>query len=444
MEGKPFLQWSADILELPEDEEGHKYVLVMTDQFNKWVEAFPLKRQTAEEVARCVVEVICRFGIMKSLLTDQGGNFESALIKGVCQLMGVKKLRTSIYHPRSNGQVERVNRSLLELLTHYVAENQRDWHLWLPVVTSAYNSGRHSSTGYAPCELVYGRQMRSRIEDEFEVGSLKKQTHRHFLAKLKKHLQGVHQQALELIQRQQRLRTSDSQPATFHAGETVWCRNFTAGKGVQGKLKPTFEGPYVVVEARPPDYVVKKGRRKRLIHGYHLKRQGEARVQDQPIEVTEDGKTACELDYWQGDDSREDPTVDNSVGVKPAQVRPETSDGRKAVPGSGQLTSSEVTGEQTQQPERRESAAENLPVPDDTGAAGRESQDGGGSPGLTEEDGTRPDEATGSPGTVAPSGAVAEVAPPETVPGEQTATGVTGSTRTRCGREIRRPRRYLD
>ena len=98
------------------------------------------------------------------------------------------------------------------------------------------------------------------------------------------------------------------------------------------------------------------------------------------------------MDYWQGDDSREDPTVDNSVGVKPAQVRPEKSDGRKAVPGSGQLTSSEVTGEQTQQPERRGSAAENLPVPDDTGAAGRESQDGGGSPGLTEEDGTRRDE----------------------------------------------------
>ena len=112
VEGKPFLQWSADILELAEDEEGHKHVLVMADQFSKWVEAFSLKRQTAEEVARCVVEVICRFGIMKSLLTDQGRNFESALLKGVCQLMGVKKLRTSIYHPCSNGQVERVNRSL--------------------------------------------------------------------------------------------------------------------------------------------------------------------------------------------------------------------------------------------------------------------------------------------------------------------------------------------
>ena len=286
MEGEPFLHWSADILELPESDSGHRYVLVMTDLFSKWIETFPLKRQTAEDVARCVVQVICRYGVMKSLLTDQGRNFECALTKGVCQLFGVKKLRTTIYHPCCNGQVERVNRSLLELLTHYVGENQRDWDQWLSVVTSAYNSGCHSTTGFAPWELVYGKPMRTALEAEFDVENIKNQSHRQFLTKLKDQLKDTQQEALEQIQRQQSLRT-ETRPATFQPGDSVWCRNFTAGKGVLSKLKPKFEGPYIVVEARPPDYVVKKGRKRRLIHGCHLKK-GVQLTADRDVAVEED------------------------------------------------------------------------------------------------------------------------------------------------------------
>ena len=261
VEGEPFLHWSADILELPESDSGKRYVLVVTDLFSKWIETFPLVRQTAEEVAVCLVQVMCRFGIMKSLLTDQGRNFECTLIRGLCQMLGVKKLRTTIYHPCCNGQVERVNRSLLELLTHYVSENQRDWDRWLSVITSAYNSSRHSVTGFSPCELVYGKPMRTVLEDQFSAESMKNQSHRQFLTKLRTRLKDAHQQALEQIQQQQSLRT-ETRPATFQPGDTVWCRNFTAGKGVHAKLKPKFEGPYIVMEARPPDYVLKKGRKR--------------------------------------------------------------------------------------------------------------------------------------------------------------------------------------
>ena len=127
--------------------------------------------------------------------------------------------------------------------------------------------------------------MRTALEAEFDVENIKNQSHRQFLTKLKDQLKDTQQEALEQIQRQQSLRT-ETRPATFQPGDSVWCRNFTAGKGVLSKLKPKFEGPYIVVEARPPDYVV-KGRKRRLIHGCHLKK-GVQLTADRDVAVEED------------------------------------------------------------------------------------------------------------------------------------------------------------
>ena len=272
--GEPLAHWSADVLELPESENGYRYVLVVTDQFTKWIEAFPLKRQTAEDVAQCLVQVMCRFGLMKSLLTDQGRNFESSLVKRMCQLMGIKKLRTTIYHPCCNGLVERVNRSLIEMLAHYVGSGQRDWDRWLSLVTTAYNSGCHSTTGVSPWELVYGTPARSLVENELgEQQELGNQSYQQFLAQLKRDLSVTRERALERIKRDQEKRTESGQPG-FQVGDLVYCRNFTAGKGKVAKLRPKFEGPYRIIEAHSPDYIIKKGRRKRVVHGSHLKKAG--------------------------------------------------------------------------------------------------------------------------------------------------------------------------
>ena len=111
---KPMELWAMDIMgPLPVTARGNQYVLVMSDHFTKWVEAVPMANQCADTVGRAFVDhVITRHGIPDRILTDQGRNFESDLMKKVVQLLGVKKLRTSSYHPQTDGQVERFNRTL--------------------------------------------------------------------------------------------------------------------------------------------------------------------------------------------------------------------------------------------------------------------------------------------------------------------------------------------
>jgi len=121
---------ALDILgPLPETDRLNKYVLVVGDYFTKWTEAFPQPNMEAETVARCLVEFICRMGVPKYLHTDQGRNFESNLVKELCHLLGITKTRTTPYHPQSDGMVERFNRTLLNMLSISVQENDTDWDL---------------------------------------------------------------------------------------------------------------------------------------------------------------------------------------------------------------------------------------------------------------------------------------------------------------------------
>ena len=95
---------------LVETQKGNKYILVIVDQFTKWVEAFPLKNKLAETVAGVVVrEFVARFGCPLGIHTDQGRNFESELFKEMCEFFEIGKTRTTSYRPSANGQVERYN-----------------------------------------------------------------------------------------------------------------------------------------------------------------------------------------------------------------------------------------------------------------------------------------------------------------------------------------------
>ena len=307
--GEPLTQWAADILELPATDDGFRYVLVITDYFTKWAETFALMNQTAETVAECLLRVVCRFGVMSSLLTDQGRNFESTLVRTLCEMMGIEKLRTSIYHPACNGLVERFNRKLIESLSHYCEEGSTDWVRWLPLTTFAYNTSQHSTTGVSPWELVFGGEPKTpvNVELNFQLEErVKNISHLDYLKRLKRKLQQLHEGALVRIRGDQSKRVEESR-SRLKEGDQVYCRNFTAAKGKKGKLQPRFEGPYLVVQACPPDYIIQKGRRRRLVHGWHLKPVGTGRQTAPPAagqnRPTPEGRDTYpsdveEEDYW--------------------------------------------------------------------------------------------------------------------------------------------------
>jgi len=127
--GAPLEKIAMDILgPLPKSNRGNYYILVISDYFSKWTETYAIRNHKARTIARKLVEeFISRFVAPYTIHTDQGTDFESNLIKEISTLFDSKKQRTTSYHPQSNGQVERFNKTLLGMLSKHVEENQKNW-----------------------------------------------------------------------------------------------------------------------------------------------------------------------------------------------------------------------------------------------------------------------------------------------------------------------------
>ncbi|MDD9340752.1 MAG: transposase family protein, partial [Providencia heimbachae] len=164
---KPFARCAMDIVgPLPNTDSGNKYILTFQDHFSKYLEAFPIKDQTAETTAEVfVTKIICRHGTPEALLTDQGRNFISECFKNVCKLLNVKKIQTSAYHAMGNGLIERSHRVIKEYLQQYVNDKHSDWDKLLPFAVLAFNTTIRASIMETPSFLVYGRDIDLPFDD---------------------------------------------------------------------------------------------------------------------------------------------------------------------------------------------------------------------------------------------------------------------------------------
>ena len=102
----------------PVSKKGHRYLVVVSCYFTKWVDAIPLKTQEAKHVAsKLVNRFISKFGVPLQLHTDLGSNFEFKVFQEVCKLLGIDKTRTTVRRPQSDGMVERANRSIQNMIS---------------------------------------------------------------------------------------------------------------------------------------------------------------------------------------------------------------------------------------------------------------------------------------------------------------------------------------
>jgi transposase InsO family protein len=129
--GAPLVRIATDILgPLPITPRGNNYILVVTDYFTKWVEVFPVPDQTAVTCAQIILnDVICRFGCPLSIHSDQGRNYESQVFQELCEILEIRKTRTTPRNPKCNGQVERFNRSLLSMIKSFLRGEQTNWDM---------------------------------------------------------------------------------------------------------------------------------------------------------------------------------------------------------------------------------------------------------------------------------------------------------------------------
>ena len=105
-----------------------------------------------------IIEVFLRFKAPSQIHTDQGRQFTSDLFKAICNLLGVEKTRTCPYNPKSDGLVERFNRTLISMLSTFVNENRKDWDDQLPNVMAAYRATSRKSTGLSPNLMMLNRE----------------------------------------------------------------------------------------------------------------------------------------------------------------------------------------------------------------------------------------------------------------------------------------------
>ena len=225
----------------------------MSDHFTKWVEALQMANQCADTVGRAFVDhVITHHGIPDRILTDQGRNLESDLMK-VMQLLGVKKLRTSPYHPQTDGQVERFNRTLKGILTSYVNDDHNDWDIHLQLALFTFRTSIHRSSGVSPFKAVYGREAVSPLTLIDGENMSTRGLSGNYCDELEQTLRKVHKHVANNISLAQKRQKKDYDKATkvestqLKPGDRLWLNSKAIPKGKIRKFHQEWTGPYEVL-----------------------------------------------------------------------------------------------------------------------------------------------------------------------------------------------------
>lgn len=146
------------ITDLPHTERGYDSVFVVVDKLSKMVHFIPTqKTATAVQVARLFFDNIFKYhGLPETIISDRDTKFTSGFWQELWRLCGTRLNMSTAFHPQTDGQTERANRTLEDMLRHYVDDHQKDWDLCLTAAEFACNSAVQTSTGYSPFFLNYG------------------------------------------------------------------------------------------------------------------------------------------------------------------------------------------------------------------------------------------------------------------------------------------------
>ena len=241
-------------------------------------EAVPLKSIEAEKIVEELVAIFARVGIPKEILTDQGSNFTSQLLAELYRLLKVSAIRTSPYHPQTDGLVERFNQTLKEMLRKSAQEDGKDWDKLIPYVLFAYREVPQESTGYSPFELVYGREVRGPMDvlkESWESSERSDESVLSYILLRRERLAHM----TELVQKNLS-KAQTRQKNSYDRGTHE--RQFATGDQVlvllpttTSKLTARWQGPYEVVKpVGKVNYLVDlydRRRRKRVLHVNMLK-----------------------------------------------------------------------------------------------------------------------------------------------------------------------------
>uniref|UniRef100_A0A2N9FZB4 Uncharacterized protein n=1 Tax=Fagus sylvatica TaxID=28930 RepID=A0A2N9FZB4_FAGSY len=254
----PFAQWGLDIMgPLPVGRRQLKFLVVGIDYFTKWVEAEPLATITEKNIRGFVWKaIICRFGIPRAFISDNGRQFDNSPFREFCEELGIHNHYSSPGHPQANGQVEVTNRSLLKMIKTRLEGAKGLRPEELPNILWAYRTTARTPTGETPFRLTYGTEAVIPVEVGLTTWRTNNYDEESNDAQLRSNLDLVDEvrdqaEARTRVYQQRMARYYDRRVKhrEFKVGDLVLRKVTLATKDpTQGKLGPTWEGPYRVVK----------------------------------------------------------------------------------------------------------------------------------------------------------------------------------------------------
>jgi hypothetical protein len=238
------------ITQLPKTKAGHDAIIVFVDKFSKMVHyAATTTTCTADEVAKIFFNVVVKLhGVPKSIVSDRDPRFTSRFWQGLWKLCGTQLKMSTAYHPQTDGQTERSNRTLEEILRHYVSAKQNDWDEHLTAAEIAVNSSVQASTGFTPYYLNYGDH--PVFPTHVSLASIKNETLYELMQGLQANIERAQGNMERARERQTHYANLNRREYTFKEGEEVWLstQNLKLPTSITKKLSNKYTGPFKVAE----------------------------------------------------------------------------------------------------------------------------------------------------------------------------------------------------
>lgn len=249
---------------------GNQYILSVIDDLTRFVDFVAVPDQTANTIARALYEhVLCRYTLPKVIISDNGTNFLSEILKELCKLLKIDKRQISPYSPQGN-LVERQHSTLANYLRCFIDKDPTSWDTYLRTAAHAYNNTPHVSTGYAPMELLFG--FTSDIPSSLKNKPTPLYNYDAYYHELRYKLQTSFNIAKEKLgnakSRSKQYYDRSANPRTFYKGQRVFMKNANRS----GKFSPHWMGPYLITEVHNTlNVTIQIGRKLKKVHVNRLK-----------------------------------------------------------------------------------------------------------------------------------------------------------------------------
>ncbi|KAD2393865.1 hypothetical protein E3N88_40842 [Mikania micrantha] len=240
------------ITKLPRTSHNHDSIWVIVDRLTKSAHFIPIREDySMDRLAKLYInEIVSRHGVPISIISDRDSRFTSRFWQTLQNALGTQINMSTAYHPQTDGQTERTNQTLEDMLRSCVIDFGGSWDVHLPLVEFSYNNSYHTSIRCAPFEALYGRKCRSpvcwsEVGENRIIGPELIQETTDKIALIQERIKAARD-------RQKSYADNRRRPLEFQIGDLVmlkvspWKGIFRFGK--RGKLSPRFVGPFKILE----------------------------------------------------------------------------------------------------------------------------------------------------------------------------------------------------